>query len=94
MALDYRRDWVVKTITKMFGLNSSHYFEEMVSNDEELEDALASFLDDDLMATTDLHKRLFYIYKTSYEKLVEEEIMVPEIGAISFKYSINFDHLL
>lgn len=95
MATDNRRNWLAKTVTKMFGLNSTNYFEEMVSNNEELEDALTSYLDDDLIKTTDFHKSLFYVYKTSYEKLVEEEIMVPEIGTLfTNKISVKFNFYL
>lgn len=79
MSSDFRRDWVKNKVTKFFGLSSGHYFEEMLENTDDLEDKLASYLDDDFMYQEE-NKRFFYVYKTSYEKLIEEEIMVAEKG--------------
>lgn len=80
MTTDFRRDWVKNSVTKYFGLDSGEYFEEMMAQNDELEYQLTSFLDDDFLKKDEAYRRLFYIYKTSYEKLVDEEIMVPEIG--------------
>ncbi|XP_015836813.2 dynein axonemal heavy chain 10 [Tribolium castaneum] len=79
MATDFRRDWVKNSVTKYFGLDSGEYFEKMMAQNDDLEYQLSSFLDDDFLKKDEAHRRLFYIYKTSYEKLVDEEIMVPEI---------------
>lgn len=79
MATDLRREWIKQKVTTIFGLNSDSYFEEMMSNTEDLEDKLTAFLDDDFFAR-DPHRSFFYIYKTSHEKLVEEEILVAEKG--------------
>nr|XP_023021939.1 uncharacterized protein LOC111510260 [Leptinotarsa decemlineata] len=77
MAIDFRREWVKKKFTKFFGLNSNKYFEEMIENSDDLDDKLSSYLEDDYL-TPEENKVFFYVYKTSHEKLVEEEIMVAE----------------
>ncbi|XP_056647538.1 dynein axonemal heavy chain 10 [Diorhabda sublineata] len=76
MGVDYRREWMKQRIITLFGLNSEEYFEEMMANNEDLEDKFTSFLDDDMQS--DERKEFFYVYKTSYAKLVEEEILVPQ----------------
>lgn len=83
MAIDFRREWVKKKLTTIFRLSSDSYFEEMMASNEDLEDKLASYLDDDFNAR-DGYKEYFYVYKTSHEKLIEEEILVPEKGKIKF----------
>jgi hypothetical protein len=80
MAVDFRREWVKNSVTRFFGLDSGEYFEAMLAQNDELEYQLTSFLDDDFLKKDETYRRLLYIYKTSYEKLVDEEIMVPEIG--------------
>ncbi|KAJ8963303.1 hypothetical protein NQ318_018772, partial [Aromia moschata] len=77
MGTDFRKDWVKKKVTKFFGLKSEQYFEEMMATSEELEDKLDSLLDDDFLPQGE-GRRFFYVYKTTYEKLVEEQIMVAQ----------------
>ncbi|CAH1279940.1 unnamed protein product [Diabrotica balteata] len=78
MGTDYRREWIKNRITTFFGLPSCDYFEEMMTNKEELEEQFSSFLDDTV--DTNERKAFFFLYKTSYEKLVDEEILVPQKG--------------
>lgn len=80
MATDFRRDWIKNRVTQLFGLESGDYFEEMLAKSDDLEDQLASFLDDDFLKKDESLKRFFYVFRTSYEKLVDEEILVPEVG--------------
>ncbi|XP_050294970.1 dynein axonemal heavy chain 10 [Anthonomus grandis grandis] len=82
MGTDFRREWVKNTVTRVFGLASGHYFEDMMASADELEDKLSSYLEDDLLdqeLDTVNNMRLFYVQRTSFEKLVEKEILVPEI---------------
>lgn len=82
--MDHRREWIKDRILKMTGLDADEYFEDLMSaNDSELDDRLAAFLDDDIQPTDPIAERLFYVYRVPYEKLVEEEIMVAEIGKFS-----------
>lgn len=84
MAADFRREWLKNTVTKVFGLSSGHYFEDMMDSADELEDRLSSYLEDDLMdhELYNFNNRFFYIYKTTFEKLIEKEILVAEIGKL------------
>ncbi|XP_060518939.1 LOW QUALITY PROTEIN: dynein axonemal heavy chain 10 [Cylas formicarius] len=52
----------------------------MMLNGDNLEDKLSSYLEDDLLdqEIDSFNKRFFYVYKTSYEKLIEREILVPK----------------
>lgn len=80
MSVDYRREWIKEKITKYLGLPDGTYFDDMLAaNDGELEEKLDMFLDDDIMLPDESHKK-FYFYRTTYEKLVDEEILVAEIG--------------
>lgn len=83
MSTDHRREWIKDRVTKFLGLNSGDYFEDMmVANDGELEEQLTSFLDDDLLQHSVIQNKLFYFYRTSYDRLFEEEILVPQIGML------------
>ncbi|KAL1513082.1 hypothetical protein ABEB36_002553 [Hypothenemus hampei] len=81
MGTDFRREWIKNTVTRVLGLSSGHYFEDMMASSDELEDRMSSYLDDDqLDQELSVHNnRFFYVYRTSFEKLVEKEILVPEI---------------
>lgn len=81
MSVDYRREWIKERVVQFLGLPEGSYFDDMLAADDgELEDKLDAFLDDDILQIRDSHKKLFFVYKTSYEKLVDEEILVPQIG--------------
>ncbi|XP_066140827.1 dynein axonemal heavy chain 10 [Euwallacea fornicatus] len=81
METDFRREWVKNTVTRVLGLNSGHYFEDMMASSEELENKMTSYFEDDQLdqELSVNNKRFFYVYRTTYEKLVEKEILVPEI---------------
>lgn len=81
MSVDYRREWIKERVVQYLGLPDGSYFDDMLAADDgELEDKLDTLLDDDILLIRDSHKKMFYVYKTSYEKLVDEEILVPQIG--------------
>ncbi|XP_022902554.2 dynein axonemal heavy chain 10 [Onthophagus taurus] len=80
--MDCRREWVKNKVSCYLGLENTpenDYFEDMIqSEDGELDDLLSTYLEDDI---NDLEsaKRLFCVYRTSYEKLVDKEILVPVV---------------
>lgn len=91
MSVDYRREWIKERVVQYLGLPDGSYFDDMLAaEDGELEEKLDTFLDDDILLTTDAHKKIFFVYKSSYEKLVDEEILVPEIGRF---YTVLLEHL-
>ncbi|CAH1165598.1 unnamed protein product [Phyllotreta striolata] len=73
MSVDFRLEWIKARVLKMLNLQGSQYFQEMLAKCEELEYELTQFLDEHHKTVT---QGFFYLYKTSYEKLVEEEIQV------------------
>lgn len=78
MAVDFRREWVKKKTLKMLGLKDDCYFNNMLASSQDLDEKLSSFLDDDFLRDED--REILCIYKFSDEKLIEEEIMVPQTG--------------
>lgn len=62
----------------MLGLKDETYFNAMLNGIEDLDEKLSSYLDDDFLNNED--RQFFCISKTTHEKLVEEEIMVPHKG--------------
>lgn len=78
---DYRLDWVKERALAYLDEDDEDLFDEMLSrNDGELEDRLLSYLDDDIMGAHDIGRKLFFVYKTYYEKIVKEETVVAEEG--------------
>lgn len=81
MSVDYRREWIKQKIMNYLGIPSGSYFEDMLAeNDGELEYSLDVFLDEDILAQHESYKKFFYVYRTVYQKFVDEERLVPEIG--------------
>lgn len=80
MSTDHRREWLKRRVTKLLGLKSEKYFENMMVSSEDLENKLASFLDDNFWQSNESLDRLFYVWKASFEYVVDEKIMVPELG--------------
>lgn len=89
MSVDFRRNWIKERVVQYLGLPDGSYFDDMLAaEDGELEEKLDIFLEDDILLQSDAHKKIFFAYKTSYEKLVDEEILVPEIGRL-FIFKLN-----
>lgn len=58
-------------------------FDDALAEDSgHLWDQMISFLDDRTSGPHDVTTRLFFLYKTYYEKIVQEEVLVPEMGKI------------
>lgn len=85
MSVDFRREWIKEQVVRYLGLPDGSYFDDMLAADDgELEEKLDAFLDDDILLPSEAYKKFFYVYKIAYDKLVEEEIMVPEIGILFY----------
>jgi len=81
MTTDYRLDWVKERALAFLDETDEELFDEMMSrNDGDLEDRLLSYLDDDIAGAHDTERKLFFVYKTYFDKVIEEEIVVPEEG--------------
>lgn len=85
---DYRREWIAERACAYLGMETTDIFNDMFQfGDEDMEDQFVSFYEDDL-TKADFEKRCMYIYRTPYERLIEKEILVPEIG--KFFFNIRF----
>lgn len=76
---DYRREWIVDRACSYLGMESNDNFNDMFQfGDDDLEDLFSAFLEDEL-SRSEPEKWCFYLYRTPYERLMEREILVPEI---------------
>lgn len=81
MTADFRREWIKERVITFLSLPDGSYFDDMLAADDgEIEEKLDMFLDDDVLSPSEAHKKFFYVYKTAYEKLIEEEVLIPHIG--------------
>ncbi|CAH2011047.1 unnamed protein product [Acanthoscelides obtectus] len=78
--IDFRREWVKRKVTKYFGLPNDSWFEYMMANTDDLEDNLASYLDDDFFADGGSRRQIFYVFKTKRDKIIEEEVVEEVTG--------------
>lgn len=79
MTQDYRLIWIREKVLTFLNEDNPELFNEMLLRDGgKVEDNLASFMNDEIFGPQDLHKRICYFYKTYYDKIVEEEIVVAE----------------
>ena len=92
--MDYRREWIKRKVCDCLGLEITEdhdYFEDMLqAGDGELDDQLSAFLEDDI-SDEESEKRLFSIYRTSYDRLVDREILVPEVGMSEFDFDFHIN---
>ncbi|XP_069678773.1 dynein axonemal heavy chain 10-like [Periplaneta americana] len=76
---DVRVEWVKEKALSFLDETDGKLFDDMLEeNDGDLGDKIISFLDDEIRGGHNLERRLFFLYKTYYEKVVQEELLVPE----------------
>jgi len=76
-------EWIKRKALKFMDETNGQLFDDMLTeNDCHLEDKIISFLDDEILGVHDVARRLFFLYKTHYEKVMQEEVLVPESGKI------------
>lgn len=74
---DPRISWLKSTICNLLGVYDSTYVDELVSlNAEEIHE----FLDEDYNKVEHINRVVMFIWRTFYDKLVEEEITVLQEG--------------
>jgi hypothetical protein len=85
---DVRVEWVKRKALKFMEETSGQLFDDMLAEDgDHLRHKMISFLNDDILGSQDVSKRLFFLYKTYYEKLVHEELLAPGDGKICQIYT-------
>jgi len=78
---DFRVEWVKGKALKFMEETNGQLFDDMLAEDGgHLWNKMTSFLNDDVLGSQDVSRRLFFLYKTYYEKLVHEELVAPKDG--------------
>jgi len=81
-------EWVKRKSLKFMEETNGQLFDDMLAEDGgHLWHKMISFLNDDILGSQDVSRRLFFLYKTYYEKLVHEELVAPEDGKIREIYT-------
>nr|CAD7416300.1 unnamed protein product [Timema poppensis] len=76
---DHRLEWMKRKVMTLMDEEDEQLFLDMLQHSEgELEYLMLAFLDDDIVLDKDLHRKIFYVYKTYYDKIVQEEKLIPE----------------
>lgn len=74
---DYRYKWLSQQIGNLLGIYDTKYSDDLI---EEHQEEIRQFFDDTIDKHEDLNKRVVFIWRTFYDKLVEETITVLEEG--------------
>lgn len=75
--IDYRYRWLSETISNVLGIFDTNFAEQLITEHSDLVDA---FFNDDITDQADSCKQILYVWRTFYDKLVEETITVLEEG--------------
>lgn len=78
---DVRLEWVKGKALKYMDEINGQLFEDMLADgDGHLRNKLISLLDEELSEPHDVTRRLFFLYKTHYEKIMQEDKLAMEPG--------------
>lgn len=83
--MDCRFIWLSECISTVLGIFDRKYSDTLI--DEHLEE-FKSFFNDDVIDFSENSKQLLFIWRTFYDKLVEETITVLEEGKKCFVFSL------
>lgn len=75
--IDFRYRWLSETISNALGIFDSNYADQLISEHSDLVD---SFFNDNIYEKADNPKQILFVWRTFYDKLVEESITVLEEG--------------
>lgn len=73
--VDPRHKWLIERISNILGIYDTKYASEMIN--EHL-DLIQGFFDDDIASHDDVRKQIMFVWRTFYDKMVEETITVLE----------------
>jgi hypothetical protein len=78
---DIRMEWVKEKALKFMDETNGELFDNaLAENNGHLRDQMISFLNDETLGTHDVSRSVFFVYKTYYEKIMQEEVLVPALG--------------
>lgn len=75
--IDFRYRWLSEIISNALGIFDTSFAERLISEHNDLVDA---FFNDDIHDESDACKQILFVWRTFYDKLVEESITVLEEG--------------
>lgn len=84
---DLRYRWLSETISMLLGIFDTKYADTLI--DENVEN-IKSFFDDEITEFVHINRQTLFVWRTFYDKMVEETITVLEEGK---KISINFSNM-
>lgn len=87
--IDHRFRWLSETISIALGIFDTNFAEQLVAENGDLIDA---FFNDDINEQIDSCKQILYVWRTFYDKLVEETITVLEEG--NFFVCLNIERVI
>lgn len=70
--------WLCNTISNLLGIYDAKYAEDLV---EEYAEQIKGFFDDEFTQNADIDKQIIFLWRTYYDKVVEETITVLEEGS-------------
>lgn len=73
--MDPRHKWLIERISNILGIYDTKYAAELIS---EHSDLIQGFFDDDIASHDDVRKQIMFVWRTFYDKMVEETITVLE----------------
>lgn len=73
--------WFCKTISNLLGIYDTKHAEDLI---EEFAEQIKGFFDDEFTQNADIDKQIMFLWRTYYDKMVEETITVLEEGSNSF----------
>ncbi|XP_049816413.1 dynein axonemal heavy chain 10 [Schistocerca nitens] len=77
---DHRIEWIKEKVRIFFGESDDSLFNDLLKRSGvSILEKFRAFLDDDVLDPNILEQRLLLIYKTYYDKIIEEEVLVPEV---------------
>lgn len=73
--MDPRHKWLIDRISNILGIYDTKYAAELIS---EHSDLIKEFFDDDIASHDDVRKKIMFVWRSFYDKMVEETITVLE----------------
>lgn len=74
---DFRFRWLSESISNFLGIFDTRFAEQLITDNIDLVDA---FFNDDINEYADTSKQILFVWRTFYDKLMEETINVLKEG--------------
>lgn len=75
--------WFCNTISNLLGIYEMKHAEDLV---DEYAEQIKGFFDDEFTQNADIDKQIIFLWRTYYDKMVEETITVLEEGTTTICY--------